>query len=287
MVGQGHPRWIGIGLALVIASTAAAEDDIDDGEAGCDASAGGEVDELVEDQPVDVTRPTPVPIVWRESRGRQCRRHRGRRACDGPRRVPEPFGPAAELAASLGLDESRVPRTLMAGPAPAAWVQAAGGQPGPGLLWPVPDGRLGRGLGRHRPMHRPRGARGRRMRVMHNGVDIMAPEGALIRAVNDGLVAYSFNGMTGYGNSVLLLHGDGTISLYAHCRATYVFAGQRVRRGQVLGEVGDTGLARGTHLHFEWRRDGQPLDPIPHFVDRPQRSDDAEEPDVADEVDEP
>jgi murein DD-endopeptidase MepM/ murein hydrolase activator NlpD len=103
---------------------------------------------------------------------------------------------------------------------------------------------------------------------MHNGVDIGAREGAPVRAVNDGLVAYSFNGMSGYGNSVLLLHADGSVTLYAHCRATYVFAGQRVRRGQVIAEVGETGLARGAHLHFEWRRDGQPLNPIPHFVGR-------------------
>jgi murein DD-endopeptidase MepM/ murein hydrolase activator NlpD len=96
-------------------------------------------------------------------------------------------------------------------------------------------------------------------------------------------VLYSFNGMRGYGNSVLLLHADGTVSLYAHCQETYVFAGQRVERGQVIAAVGDTGLAHGAHLHFEWRRNGQPLDPLEHFVGR---EDEGEPPAVAQASDE-
>ncbi len=264
-----------IGWATSMRGGAAADDEGLEQEAGCDASAGGDAEELAQDQPVDAT--APMPTAWRDSTGRQCRRHRGRRTCDGPRRVPEPFGPAAAFAEALGLVEARVPRQLMQSPPPRPWVEAVGGSAGPGLLWPVPEGRLGRGLGRHRPLTRVRGRRPRG-RVMHNGVDINAREGALIRAVNDGLVAYSFNGMSGYGNAVLLLHGDGTVTLYGHCRATYVFAGQRVRRGQVIGEVGETGLAHGPHLHFEWRRDGRPLDPVPHFVGGPTPRADATDP---------
>lgn len=258
-------------VALVVPAVRGAADD-EELDHGCDASAGGEAEERA----ISPAAPAPETIAWRPAAGRECRRHRGRRSCDGPRRVPEPSGPAAELAAALGLDESRVPRQLMHGPAPEAWIRAVEGEPGPGLAWPVPEGRQGRGLGRYRPHTRSRG-RGRQ-RVAHHGVDIGAPPGALVHAVNDGLVVYSFNGMRGYGNSVLLLHGDGTVTLYAHCRATLVFAGQRVRRAQVIAEVGDTGLARGAHLHFEWRRDGQPLDPIPHFVGRPGSAPGAHEP---------
>jgi murein DD-endopeptidase MepM/ murein hydrolase activator NlpD len=264
--------------ALWAASAAAAEDELDgedlqefereDLEAGCDASAGGEdIAELLADQPRDVTIPTPLPTVWRESAGRQCRRYHGRRACDGPRRVPAPHGPAAELARQLGLDdEARVARTLMTGTPPPEWRSADPTGPSAGLLWPVPDGRLWRGMGMRRTITR---VRGQRRRVMHNGVDIGAAEGSPIRAANDALVVYSNNGMRGYGNVVLLLHADGTITLYGHCRATYVFAGERVQRGQVIAEVGETGLAHGPHLHFEWRRDGRPLDPLPHFVGWP------------------
>jgi len=144
---------------------------------------------------------------------------------------------------------------------------------GAGLLWPVPEGRLWRGFGMQREITPRRGRgrlrRGRRQRL-HRGVDIGAPAGSLIRAVNDGLVLYSFNSMRGYGNSVVLLHPDGTVTLYAHCQATYVFAGQRVARGRVIAEVGHTGLAHGDHLHFEWRRNGRPLNPGAHFVGGPE-----------------
>lgn len=280
------PRRAAIPLAaaaILVAAGAAADESelaaVHEGDferelalSGCDAAAGGEADveELVEDQPPDETIATPVPVTWRESRGRQCRRWRGRRVCDGPRRVPEPHGEAAELARRLGLDdEARAARTLLNGPPPPEWVAAVQGGPSAGLLWPVPEGRLWRGFGMHRPVSRRRGRRARR-RILHKGVDIGAATGTPMRAVNDALVAYSNNGMRGYGNALVLLHADGTITLYAHCHRTYVFAGQRVRRGQVIAEVGDTGLAHGAHLHFEWRRDGRPLDPLAHFVDRPR-----------------
>lgn len=248
------------------------EEEEDEEEAGCDAAAGGEaLEELLAHESPDRTIPTPRPEQWRESRGRQCRRYRGRAFCDGPRRVPLPFGPAATLAHQLGLDdEEQVGRRALSSEPEPAWLEAVQGEVGSGLLWPVPDGRMWRGFGRHRALLRDRNGRIRRgqQRRFHRGVDIGAEAGSVIRAVNDGLVLYSYNGMRGYGNAVVLLHSDGSVSLYAHCRATFVFAGQQVRRGQVIAEVGHTGLAHGDHLHFEWRHSGRPRNPAPHFVGR-------------------
>jgi murein DD-endopeptidase MepM/ murein hydrolase activator NlpD len=97
----------------------------------------------------------------------------------------------------------------------------------------------------------------------------VAPEGAPIRAANDGLVVYADNGVRGYGNLLVLLHADGTATLYGHCRAIYAAPGQLVARGQVVAEVGRTGRPQVAHLHFEWRRHGHPRDPLPHLVERP------------------
>jgi len=77
--------------------------------------------------------------------------------------------------------------------------------------------------------------------------------------------------MHGYGNALLIVHADGTVAMYAHCYATFVTAGEIVRRGQTIAEVGDTGLAHGAHLHFEWRVRGEVQDPLPHFAERPTR----------------
>jgi murein DD-endopeptidase MepM/ murein hydrolase activator NlpD len=61
------------------------------------------------------------------------------------------------------------------------------------------------------------------------------------------------------------VHDDGSVGLYAHMRAVWVRAGALLARGDAIGEVGHTGLAHGDHLHFEWRRNGQPDDPMPRF----------------------
>jgi murein DD-endopeptidase MepM/ murein hydrolase activator NlpD len=197
---------------------------------------------------------TPRPTRWQSTLMR-CHRYRRRRFCEGPRRVPEPSGPAAELAARLGLGDRRAASRLLEHSPPEAWLEAVALPTHAALAFPVDGGRQGRGL-----------SRGRGRRPGHDGVDIMARPGSTVRAAEDGLVAYADNGLRGYGNVLLLAHGDGSVSLYAHLRAAYVFAGQVVRMGQVLGEVGETGLARGPHLHFELRRDGRPITPIPRFV---------------------
>jgi murein DD-endopeptidase MepM/ murein hydrolase activator NlpD len=186
--------------------------------------------------------------------------------CDGPRQVPLPHGPALALAQALGLGQLDTVGQLIRHEARPDWVRAAAaardesaGLPGAeAALWPVPAGRLGRGFGYvRRPELRDR---------IHAGVDIVAATGSQILASRAGIVAYSDNRVRGYGNLLLIVHGNGDVTLNAHCQRIFVFAGERVARGQVVAEVGMTGLALGPHLHFELRVAGNPTDPQPSFA---------------------
>lgn len=99
---------------------------------------------------------------------------------------------------------------------------------------------------------------------MHNGLDIDAAGGTPIRAPGDGAVVIASE-QGGYGNAVVLDHGNGIGTVHAHMSALAVVPGQLVRRGDVLGAVGSTGLSTGPHLHFEVRLRGQPIDPTPYL----------------------
>jgi murein DD-endopeptidase MepM/ murein hydrolase activator NlpD len=137
----------------------------------------------------------------------------------------------------------------------AAKIQAAqaasptgGGSPSAaGLVWPV--------LG---PVTSPFGPRWGRM---HEGIDIAAPSGTPIRAAAAGTVIYS-GWLGGYGNLVVLDHGNGLATAYAHQSSIAVGSGQSVLQGQVIGYVGSTGNATGSVLHFEVRVNGAPVDPL-------------------------
>lgn len=98
----------------------------------------------------------------------------------------------------------------------------------------------------------------------HTGTDISAPNGTSIEAVKGGVVTISEMGSS-YGNYVVLNHGDGTSSLYAHMSARAVSVGQVVKQGAVLGYVGSTGSSTGNHLHLEIRVNGSRIDPISCF----------------------
>jgi murein DD-endopeptidase MepM/ murein hydrolase activator NlpD len=201
-----------------------------------------------------------TPITWQPAKGRQCGRHkRGRRYCQGPRRVPMPYGEAAELAVELGLGELKTVSHLLLNAPKPEWVAAAGLVRTGGLLFPIDEGVVWRGLQGGR---RVRG----KFHPRHKGVDIGGAEGTPIRSVQDGIVVYADNGVRGYGNLLVTVHGDGSATFYAHCRELYLFAGQRVTRGQVIGQVGQTGITRGPHLHFEYRKAGKIRNPLPLFV---------------------
>lgn len=95
----------------------------------------------------------------------------------------------------------------------------------------------------------------------HTGIDIAASYGTPIRAAANGTIAFS-GWRRAYGLTVIIDHGDGLATLYAHCSSVYVSKGERVEAGQVIASVGSTGLSTGPHLHFEVRRYGTPVNPF-------------------------
>jgi murein DD-endopeptidase MepM/ murein hydrolase activator NlpD len=103
---------------------------------------------------------------------------------------------------------------------------------------------------------------GRRGRSFHEGLDIDGRKGQTVRAAAAGLVLKV--GEEGkYGKLVVIDHGGGITTLYAHVSRILVRPGARVARHDPIAEVGRTGNASGHHLHFEIRLDGRPIDPLP------------------------
>lgn len=98
-------------------------------------------------------------------------------------------------------------------------------------------------------------------RKMHTGVDIAASSGTPIHAAGSGVVILSAY-YRGYGNAVIIDHGNNVTTLYGHCSALLVSEGQSVKVGQVIARVGATGMATGPHLHWEVRRHGTPVSPL-------------------------
>jgi len=104
----------------------------------------------------------------------------------------------------------------------------------------------------------------RRTREHHTGIDIPAPAGSRINAAADGVVRLSgWHG--GFGITVIIDHGNGYSTLYAHNSRNRVQVGDQVRRGDHIADVGTTGVSTGNHLHFEIRRNGVAVDPLPYL----------------------
>ncbi len=125
---------------------------------------------------------------------------------------------------------------------------------GPAFSWPL--------LGR---VTSPFGSTDKRKR--HAGVDIDGDSGEEIRAAADGRVARIADNAR-YGLLVVVDHGGGYATWYAHASGLLVGKGDQVSRGQVIALVGKTGNAHGSHLHFEVRRNGQPVDPLPFLEEK-------------------
>ncbi len=114
--------------------------------------------------------------------------------------------------------------------------------------WPVNGGRLASGFG-------SRGA------SFHDGIDISAPVGTPVSAADHGVVIYS-DVLRGYGNVIIVRHSQGFATVYAHNHRNLVRAEDRVRRGQVIAYVGDSGRTSGPNLHFEVRHNNVARDPM-------------------------
>lgn len=99
----------------------------------------------------------------------------------------------------------------------------------------------------------------------HEGIDVTAPAGTPIEAPAAGKVVEA-RWEAGYGNTVVIDHGYGIVTRYAHASRLAVRRGQRVRRGQVIGFVGRTGLAVGPHLHYEVHVNGRPVNPLRYIL---------------------
>lgn len=98
----------------------------------------------------------------------------------------------------------------------------------------------------------------------HAGTDFGAPTGAPIFAADSGTVIVA-EWYGGYGNAVIIDHGNGLTTLYGHCSELYVTVGQGVQRGQTIAAIGSTGLSTGPHLHFEVRQQGEPVEPLAYL----------------------
>ncbi len=98
----------------------------------------------------------------------------------------------------------------------------------------------------------------------HSGIDFGADYGTLVYASERGRVIYA-DWYGGYGNSVIIDHGNGMTTLYAHCSELYVKDGDPVEKGQPVAAVGSTGFSTGPHLHFELRANGEPIDPAAYL----------------------
>jgi murein DD-endopeptidase MepM/ murein hydrolase activator NlpD len=99
----------------------------------------------------------------------------------------------------------------------------------------------------------------------HERIDVQAPLGAPIQSPGAGVVT-STGWETGYGNTVEIDHGYGITTKFAHCSKILVRQGQRVKRGDLIAQVGNTGLATGPHLHYEVHVHGQPVDPLRYVL---------------------
>ena len=100
---------------------------------------------------------------------------------------------------------------------------------------------------------------------MHYGLDIASPTGTIVRAPADGKVLFA-DARAGYGREVILDHGFGVNTVFAHASALFVEEGEKVQRGEPIAAVGSSGASTGPHLHYEVHIDGIPTDPLAYVM---------------------
>jgi murein DD-endopeptidase MepM/ murein hydrolase activator NlpD len=162
--------------------------------------------------------------------------------------IPLDGPPPKEAAAAPPATLTPPPSAQAVPAAPPAQMSAEGSASGGRFPWPV-RGRVLASYG-----NTPGGG--------HNdGINIAAPRGTPVHAVDAGTVAYAGNEVKGYGNIVLIKHANGWISAYAHLDDVTVKPGDTIAAGQVIAKVGDSGGVQEPQLHFELRRGKKPVDP--------------------------
>jgi murein DD-endopeptidase MepM/ murein hydrolase activator NlpD len=125
------------------------------------------------------------------------------------------------------------------------------------FAWPLDHGEISSGFGI-------------RNGTMHDGVDIAAPIGTAVHAAESGTVIYAGR-LRGYGNVIIVRHDDHYVTVYGHNSANLVREGDAVARGQVIGNIGDSGRTTGANLHFEVRRDNTARNPLA-YLPRPDQT---------------
>jgi murein DD-endopeptidase MepM/ murein hydrolase activator NlpD len=129
-------------------------------------------------------------------------------------------------------------------------------------LWPV-NGRL---LSRFGERVDPFSGESEAHSEFHKGVDISAAMGTSVHATADGVVEFAANVSDGYGKMVIIDHGNGLKTCYAHLSKFEVIPGQEIRRGEILGFSGNTGRTTSAHLHYEVRQGGVPINPYKYLT---------------------
>ena len=122
-------------------------------------------------------------------------------------------------------------------------------RPPPFIIWPLEKYRVSQ-------------AYAPKWNYYHQGIDLVANKGTPVLSSHSGRVVYAGQRLSGYGKVVVVEYSEYWSSLYAHLESLKVKNGQTVRQGQVLGTVGNTGKARGVHLHFELIYKKQPVNPL-------------------------
>jgi len=161
-----------------------------------------------------------------------------------------PAGPALATAESPHSARLASPAAPPAAPSALKSAEPAGGLPA--FRWPV-RGRIIAGFG-----PKPNG-------LQNDGINLAVPEGTPVKAADDGVVAYAGNELKGYGNLVLVRHGNGFVTAYAHASEIMVKRGDEVKRGQVIAKSGQTGNVTAPQLHFEIRKGSTPVDPAQYL----------------------
>ena len=166
---------------------------------------------------------------------------------------------AQEAAAQSAYKEAKAARDAAAAELEAEYKANGGldGYVGGTWKWPVPTNRYVSSYYGYRNIFG--------YREFHTGIDIPAPQGTPIIASNSGVVTTARYASTGYGNRVIVDHGGGYKTLYAHCYSLNVKVGDYVKQGDVIAYVGSTGMSTGNHLHFEIRENDVTVNPYPYI----------------------